>query len=56
LKRRQVIAGEAAEIDAMMAPKVLATYLDVEVNGPDEVFLLPDWHVASCCEAPRQKY
>jgi hypothetical protein len=39
-----------------MAPKVLARYLRVEVNGLDEVFLLPDCRVASCCEAARWKY
>jgi hypothetical protein len=49
LKRRQVVAaGGCREI--MDAPKVLARYLDVEVNGLNEVFLLPDWRVASCCE------
>jgi hypothetical protein len=43
---------------AMMAvaPKILARYLRVEVNGLDEVFLLPDCRVASCCEAARWKY
>jgi hypothetical protein len=33
---------EVAEIAVMMAPKVLARCLDVEVNALNEVFLLPD--------------
>jgi len=41
----------SAGIEIMNAPKVLARYLDVEVNGFNEVFSLPDWRVASCREA-----
>jgi hypothetical protein len=50
--------GWRTAMAAMMAvaPKILARYLRVEVNGLDEVFLLPDCRVASCCEAARWKY
>jgi hypothetical protein len=35
----------------MIAPKILARRLDVKVNGLNEVFVSPDWHVALCCGA-----
>ena len=42
LEGPQELLPEVAEIEVMMAPKVLARCLDVKVNGLNEVFLLPD--------------
>jgi hypothetical protein len=38
---------KVAGIEVVKAPKVLARHLHVAVNGSNEVFLLPDWRVAS---------